>query len=204
MTESGLVVIVVDVQADFTQRYEGSLPVPGTDERYLEAVLTATRAYVQNGIPVICTRDYHPHTHTSFCSNHPGKEPFDRILVDSVEQTLWPAHCVQTTPGAELLIPKDLVSHVIDKGTNPLWDSYSAFQDDGGNDTGLQRVLKDFRARDLVIYGLATDYCVKMTALHALERGYNVRVRIDLCRGVIPEGTEAAVSDMKRAGAVLE
>ncbi len=204
MAGSRTVVIVVDVQADFTQQHIGALPVPGTDQGYLDDVLAATRAYVQDGNPVICTRDYHPESHISFCSSHPGKNPFDRICVGAVEQTLWPPHCVQMTPGAQILIPQEFVTRIIDKGTHPQWDSYSAFQDDGGKDTGLQELLAELGAQGLIIYGLATDYCVKMTALHALERGYHVRIRTDLCRGVTPEGAAESLEQLKRAGAVLE
>ncbi len=108
-----------------------------------------------------------------------------------------------STPGAEILIPDDLITSVISTGAHSRFESYSGFRDDGGNDTGLQGELQRLGVKDLIIYGLATDYCVKATVLHALELNYRVKLLLDLSRGVAPDTTRAAIDDMKAAGAEI-
>jgi nicotinamidase/pyrazinamidase len=197
-------VIVVDVQADFTEYRNGSLAVPGTDQTYLEEVTRATRQYKEMGLPIIATMDHHPPDHVSFYTNHPGAKPFDVIHVGQLEQVLWPPHCVQGTPGAEILIPSELFTRVVQTGSRPEFDSYSGFRDDGGNDTGLKAVLETLGAKRLIIFGLATDYCVRATVLHALEEGFRVKLVLRLSKGITPEGTRAAVEEMRERGAVIE
>ncbi len=197
-------VIVVDLQADFTELHKGVLAAPGTDQGYLDVVIAATKGYSNNGFPVICTQDHHPADHVSFYTKHPGRKAFDKILIDGIEQTLWPPHCVQGTAGAQILLPSDLITKVVAKGTDSRFDSYSGFRDDGGNETVLQAVLERFRAQELIIYGLATDYCVRYTVLDALDRGFRVRVRTDLCRGVGRDSSDSAILEMGRSGAIIE
>jgi len=197
-------VIVADVQADFTQHWNGALAVPGTDARYLEKVVAETREFKSRSYAIIATRDHHPSDHVSFFTTHPGTNPLDVIVVNGRRQVLWPPHCVQDTPGARILLPSDVMTFVISKGMLSNFDSYSAFRDDGGNDTGLQQVLEQLGVRDVVVYGLAVDYCVKATALHALEHGYRVKVLLDLSRGVAADTTLGAIREMKAAGAVID
>jgi len=197
-------IVVVDVQADFTELNHGTLSVPGTDQGYLDSVIACTKGYSEKGYPVVCTQDYHPADHVSFYTNHPGRKAFHRVLLGSIEQTLWPPHCIQGTAGARLLLPDEIMSMVIHKGTRSGFDSYSGFRDDGGHETYLQTVLEEFAAGELVIYGLATDYCVRYTVLDALNRGFEVRLRTDLCRGVSRSTSEQAVNEMCKAGAIIE
>ncbi len=197
-------IVVVDVQADFTELYQGTLAVPGTGEAYLTKVIKATKDYADKGYPIICTQDYHPPDHVSFYTNHAGTRPFDKISLGEIEQTLWPPHCIQETAGAQLLVPDEIIYTRILKGVRSNFDSYSGFRDDGGLDTDLQAVLEGLGAKELVIYGLATDYCVRHTVLDGLHRGFKVRLRTDLCRGVSVESTEKAIKEMTHAGAIIE
>jgi nicotinamidase/pyrazinamidase len=197
-------VVAVDVQADFTEFRSGSLVVPGTDDGYVREVIEATKEFKSKGMPIVATMDNHPADHVSFFTNHPGSKAFDVVRIGDLEQVLWPPHCVQKTSGAEILIPRDLITTVVETGTRRVYDCYSGFRDDGGNDTGLKAVLKDLGAKRLIVYGLATDVCVRATVLHALEEGFEVKLLLNLSRGITPEGTQAAVEDMRAAGAVIE
>ena len=192
-TDKNTGVIVVDLQADFTELKSGSLAVPATDADYIEAVETATRGFLNQGRCLYFTQDWHPPDHVSLSSNHPGTRPFQVIEIEGRLQVMWPPHCVQNTPGAEILIRPEGPSKTIRKGMNPKFDSYSGFADDGGHKTGLDRLLRRDGIKKLIIYGLATDYCVKATALDAITAGYRVEVMAALCRGVSADSTENAL-----------
>ncbi|MBI4966058.1 MAG: isochorismatase family protein [Desulfomonile tiedjei] len=197
-------VIVVDFQADFTELRNGALAVPDTGAEYVDEVISRTSAFKKSGLPVLATRDYHPPDHISFFTSHPGTIPLDVIETYGHDQVLWPPHCVQGTPGAEILLPPDLISAVVSTGDQPDAESYSGFRDDLGRDTGLKGLLEDLGAKDLIVYGLATDYCVQATVMHAREEGYEVTLVKGLSRGITPEGTEAALEEMKAAGVRIE
>jgi len=120
-------------------------------------------------------------------------------------QILWPVHCVQNTPGAALASGIDVGSRmkIFQKGTDPAIDSYSGFFDNGHRkSTGLGEFLKQEKVRDVFVCGLATDYCVKFTALDARDQGFEVFLIEDACRGVNlkPGDVDAAVDEMRRAG----
>jgi nicotinamidase/pyrazinamidase len=197
------VVIVVDLQADFTELHNGALAVPETGQDYVRDVIERTREFKREGIPVVATRDWHPADHVSFFTSHPGAKPLDVVRVGDLDQTLWPPHCVQGTPGAEILVPADLITEVISTGNRREYDSYSSFEDDGGADTGLKATLEKLGAKRLMIYGLATDYCVRSTVIHALQAGFEVTFDLGLSRGITLETAQAAVQEMKRSGAVV-
>jgi nicotinamidase/pyrazinamidase len=196
-------VIVVDVQADFTETKSGALAVPGTDNRYVDAVQKASRRYVEQGLAVYLTQDWHPADHISFYTNHPGTEPFQVIEIKGRPQVMWPPHCVQNTPGAEFVITVKGSTKTVRKGADPQFDSYSGFADDGGRKTELDNLLRLGGIKKLIIYGLATDYCVKATVLDALGAGYQVELVLNLCRGVSPETTKSAIQEMKAQGATI-
>jgi nicotinamidase/pyrazinamidase len=124
--------------------------------------------------------------------------------VEGREQVLWPPHCVQESPGAEILLPAELITKVVSKGETPESESYSGFRDDSGRDTGLKGFLEELGVKDLIIYGLATDYCVQATVMHAREEGYTVTLLKSLSKGITPEGTDAAIEEMKAAGVKIE
>jgi nicotinamidase/pyrazinamidase len=197
-------VVVVDVQGDFTTAHKGSLAVGGSDEAYLQQVVKATQELKAAGLPIYATQDWHPKDHMSFAANHQGKKPFEAIeLAEGRTQVLWPVHCVQGSKGAEILLPADMFTKVVQKGKDSKFDSYSGFQDDGGAKTEMDQVLKQAGIKTLVVYGIATDYCVKATVMDGLKAGYQVVVIQDLCRGVAPDTSKAAWKEMQDAGAKL-
>jgi nicotinamidase/pyrazinamidase len=196
-------VIVVDVQGDFTKLKNGSLAVEGTDEAYIKAVEKNTKKLKESDFPIFATQDWHPANHTSFFTNHKDKNAFDVIKLHGKDQILWPSHCVQNTPGAEILLDKKLFKVIVKKGMDPQYDSYSGFQDDGGKKTDMDKLLKRNQIKKLVLYGIATDYCVRATALDAVALGYKVILIKNLSRGVAPDTTLMAIEEMKSKGIVV-
>jgi nicotinamidase/pyrazinamidase len=195
--------IVVDIQGDFTQLMSGPLAVPGTGLDYLNKISKAIDQLKGLGIPVWASQDWHPADHISFYTNHAGKKAFDRISLEGKEQVLWPPHCVQETLGAELLIDPSSFKGIVQKGRDRRYDSYSCFEDDAGQETELDGILKDQGIKKLVIFGIATDYCVRWTTLDGKKRGYGMVVIQSLCRGVDPGATAQALKEIKGKGAVL-
>ena len=190
--------IVVDIQNDFIPG--GALAVPGGDEVIPVVNRLQTRFEL-----IVATRDWHPHDHGSFAANHPGKRVGDSIELGGLQQTLWPVHCVQNTPGADFApgLNGDRWAKVVVKGTDPDIDSYSGFYDNGHRmATGLGDFLKQKRVSTVFVAGLATDYCIKFTALDARALGFATFVVRDCCRGVDlnPGDVEGAVDEMRAAG----
>jgi nicotinamidase/pyrazinamidase len=196
-------VIVVDVQADFTELKSGSLAVPGTDVQYISTVQRSTQRFIQQGLRLYFTQDWHPADHVSFFTNNPGTEPLQVKEIGGRPQVMWPPHCVQETTGAMILITADGPARTVQKGMDPKFDSYSGFADDGGHKTDLNNLLQKDGIKKVMVYGLATDYCVKATALDAIEAGYRVDLILDLCRGVSPDTTVSALEEMKAKGAAI-
>jgi len=193
--------IIVDLQNDFLP--DGVLPVPRGDE-----VIQLANELQGRFELVVATQDWHPPDHGSFATNYPGKKPGDRIMLDGIEQILWPVHCVQNTRGAEFAAAFDTsrITHVFHKGIDPRIDSYSTFFDNAHRrHTGLAHYLQKRGIKDIYLMGLALDYCVKYSTLDARELGLNTRVILDGCRGIglEPGDIDRAVDEMKRAGAIL-
>jgi nicotinamidase/pyrazinamidase len=196
-------VIVVDIQGDFTKLKNGSLAVEGTDEAYIKAAEENTKKLKEAGFPIYATQDWHPANHASFFTNHKGKKAFDVIKLHGKDQVLWPPHCVQKTPGAEILLDKKLFTAVVKKGMDSKYDSYSGFQDDGGKKTHMDKLLKKDNIKKVVVYGIATDYCVRATALDAVAAGYKVIMIKNLSKGVAPDTSQKAMDEMKAKGIVI-
>ncbi len=198
--EGHMAAIVVDMQGDFTTMKKGSLAVAGTDEAFVKKVENATKELASHGFVIFATQDWHPAEHVSFHVNHDGKKPFDVIEVNGKPQVLWPVHCVQGTENARILVDNNLFMAVVKKGKDHRYDSYSGFQDDGGAKTEMAKILKRNGIQKVVVYGIATDYCVKATAVDAKNAGFKVIVVEDLCKGVAPETTKKAFEEMAAAG----
>ena len=196
-------VIVTDIQGDFTELKHGSLAVKGTDQRFLDRVLTATKMLKEKGVAIFATQDWHPSNHISFFTTYPGKKAFEVISRNGKEQILWPPHCVQSSEGAKILLDKKLFDAIVHKGTELEFESYSGFHDDGGNQTPLHRILQAGGIERVILYGIATDYCVRATSLDALALGYQVVMVKDLSRGVAPETTNHALEEMKQRGVIV-
>lgn len=194
--------ILVDIQNDFCPG--GALAVPDGD-----AVVQIANRLQPLFEVVVATQDWHPPDHVSFAANHPGRKPGEVISLDGAPQVLWPAHCVQGSPGASFHpnLSGNRVSGIVRKGTDPTIDSYSGFFDNGHNrSTGLAGLLRERAVRRLYLVGLATDYCVRYTALHGVREGFEVTVLLDGCRGVElnPGDVTAAVREMRAAGIRIE
>ncbi|MBW1689836.1 MAG: bifunctional nicotinamidase/pyrazinamidase [Deltaproteobacteria bacterium] len=196
-------VIVVDVQGDFTTLKKGSLAVNGTDKAFIDKVRKATETLSREGYPIFATQDWHPGDHISFYTNHAGKKAFDVINIEGRTQVLWPPHCVQGTENARILVDNNLFRAVVQKGRDTRYDSYSGFMDDGGHKTEMNQILKRNGIQKLVVYGIATDYCVRATALDAKDAGYKVIVIEGLCKGVAPDTTEKALKEMDEKGIMI-
>ncbi len=193
--------IIVDLQNDFLPG--GALAVPHGDE-----VIPVANKLQRHFNLLLATQDWHPPNHGSFATNHPGKKPGDRIMLDGIEQILWPVHCVQNTHGADFAPSFDTsrIAHVFHKGIDPLIDSYSTFFDNAHRrKTGLGEYLKERSINDIYLLGLALDYCVKYSALDARQFGFNTHIILDGCRGIEldPGDLDRAIDEMKRAGAIL-
>lgn len=190
--------IIVDLQPDFLPG--GPLGVSGGDE-IVEPVL----ALMDRFEVVVATQDWHPAEHGSFAANHPGRAPGECVDLDGLEQILWPTHCVQGTPGAALVPALEArrgdLDAVFQKGTEPRIDSYSGFFDNGKRKpTGLGAWLRERGVEEVWVCGLALDYCVKFTALDALDLGLRTTLIRDATRAV-----ELAAGDGERAiAAILE
>ena len=196
-------VIVVDMQGDFTTWKKGSLAVDGTDQDFVAKVEKTTVMLKEKGYPIFATQDWHPADHVSFFSNHAGKKPFEAIQLEGRTQVLWPPHCVQETQNAEILLDNDLFVAIVKKGKDKRYDSYSGFQDDGGAKTEMNTILKEKGVKEVIVYGIATDYCVKATAIDAADAGYKVTVVEGLSKGVAPDTTAKALDEMKAKGIIL-
>ena len=193
-------VVLVDVQGDFTVWKKGSLGVAGSDRAYVRRVKAALYDLKKKGLDIYATQDWHPKNHLSFFTNHPGKKPFEVIKLHGQDQVLWPPHCVQCTENAEILVDKSLFKLVVQKGMLMDWDSYSGFYVGGGTKTILEGALKKEGVDKLLMFGIATDYCVKNTAVDGAKLGFEVTVVTDLCRGVDPKTSDRAIEDMPAAG----
>ncbi|WP_456325069.1 bifunctional nicotinamidase/pyrazinamidase [Desulfonauticus submarinus] len=189
--------LLIDIQNDFCQN--GALPVPKGDE-----VVPVANALMNKFNLVVATQDWHPKGHISFASTH-NKNPGDIIYINGIMQILWPDHCIQNSKGADFHphLNRQKITEVVYKGTDPLIDSYSGFFDNAKQkQTKLDDFLKKHNIKKIFLVGLATDYCVKFTALDGVDLGYETYVIIDGCRAVNinPQDEEKAIQEMKARG----
>jgi nicotinamidase/pyrazinamidase len=191
------VLVVTDVQNCFLPG--GTLPVPEGD-KIIPVINRLAPAFRH----VVITQDWHTKGHISFASTHPGKKPFETVQLPYGTQVLWPDHCIQGTPDAELA--KELrIPHaqlVIRKGYRQHVDSYSAFLEaDRKAMTGLTGYLKERGLKNVYFVGLATDFCVAWSALDAKRAGFGASVIEDATRGIDAGGSLGkAWADMTAAG----
>ncbi|ASJ16556.1 nicotinamidase [Thermococcus chitonophagus] len=168
--------IIVDMQRDFMPG--GALPVPDGD-KIIPKVNEYIKKFREKGALIVATRDWHPENHISF-RERGGP---------------WPKHCVQNTPGAEFVVdlPEDAV--IISKATDPDKEAYSGFEG-----TNLAGILKEKGVKRVYICGVATEYCVRATALDAVKHGFEVYLLKDAVKGITPEGEEKALKEMEEKG----
>lgn len=194
--------VLVDLQPDFMPG--GALAVrEGAD------VLDPIRRLLKRDLfsLYVATQDWHPRGHVSFASSHPGRRPFDVMTVHGHEQILWPDHCVQGTPGAQLHpdMPWEQVSAIIRKGVEADVDSYSGFRNNWNASgdrppTGLAGYLRERGIRDVFIGGLTRDFCAKWSAEDAAAEGFRTTVFWDLTRPVDPASDPRVRADLEAIG----
>lgn len=195
--------LIVDVQNGFCAN--GNLPVPGGDA----VVPVINRLMAEGGYDlIVASQDWHPPDHKSFASQHPGKKPFEMGSLRGRPQVMWPDHCVQGSRDAELHpeLDRNRIHLVQRKGEDRETDSYSAFRDNHAErTTGLDAELKRHGIEQLDVCGLATDYCVKFSALDAVAMlpGVKVRVIENASRGITPEGVKSAYEELRQAGVAV-
>ena len=194
--------LLIDIQNDFLPG--GALAVQKGDE-----VIAVANRRMPDYPLVVATQDWHPANHGSFASQHPDLQPGDVTKLDGLEQILWPDHCVQGTPGAEFAPALNTggIDRVIQKGTDRNLDSYSGFFDNARRKaTDLEDYLRRQGVDEVHLMGLATDYCVKFTALDASRQGFETVVLTEGIRGVeLRKGDcQRALHEMKEAGIVID
>jgi nicotinamidase/pyrazinamidase len=193
--------LLVDIQNDF-------LPGGALAVNEGNTIIPIVNQLVTKFDLVVATQDWHPTNHESFASNHSGGQVGQVIDLHGLTQVLWPDHCIQNTRGAEFSseLDTETVQKIFRKGTDPTVDSYSGFYDnDHRNDTGLGTYLREKEVDQLYVVGLATDYCVKFTALDAAALGFETTVITDAVRAVNldPNDGNKALQEMKQSGVRL-
>lgn len=195
------ILLLIDIQNDFLPG--GALAVPYGDE-----IISIANQWISKSDffdQVIATQDWHPKNHKSFASNHVGKSVGDVIDLNGTNQVLWPNHCVQNTEGAKISHKLNLekIQRIFQKGANPEIDSYSGFFDnDHKSSTGLGAYLKEIGVTDVYLMGLATDYCVKFSALDCVGLGFKTHLIEAGCRGIDlnPGDVQRSLEEMEVAG----
>ncbi|WP_045393291.1 bifunctional nicotinamidase/pyrazinamidase [Falsirhodobacter sp. alg1] len=190
--------IVIDMQPDFCPG--GALAVAGGDD-----IVAPINAMMDRFGIVVATQDWHPADHSSFADVQ-GQPPYSQMEMPYGPQVLWPRHCVQGTLGATLhpKLRSDRADLILRKGFRPEIDSYSAFfENDRVTPTGLDGYLRNRGVTDLVLCGLATDFCVAYSAMDAAKAGYRVRVAMNACRAIDLNGSLALACDAMRASGVI-
>ena len=192
------VLIIVDLQNDFCKG--GALEVKNSDAAIPIANLLMPKFDI-----VVATQNWYPANHGSFAANHLWRKPGQVINLNGLQQVLRTLHCVQNSFGA--MFHKELnteeVHKIIQKGTDPEVDAYSGFYDNGRKkQTELTDYLSSKNVDEVFVMGLATDYCVKFTALDAVSLGYKTYLIEDGSWGVnLTEGdVNQAILEMKNAG----
>ena len=192
--------VVIDVQNDFCA--SGALAVPQGG-----AIVSGINDLMHRFDVRVLTQDWHPAGHSSFASSHPEKAAYDTVQMPYGSQILWPDHCVQGTEGAAFHpdLKTDRADLVLRKGFRPEIDSYSAFfENDHETPTGLAGYLRTRNVQNLTLVGLATDFCVFFSAIDAAALGFDVSVRLPLCRAINLDGSlERALAAMRAQNVTL-
>lgn len=190
--------LLIDIQNDFLPG--GALAVPEGDQ-----IVPVVNAIQPRFDLVVATQDWHPADHGSFARQHADRAVGEVIDLHGLPQILWPAHCVQETQGADFppALDRSRWARIFQKGTDGEIDSYSGFYDNGHRKaTGLGDYLRAQGVTEVYLAGLATDYCVKFTALDARQLGFRTHLIADACRGVNLQAgdVERAIAEMEAAG----
>jgi len=191
------ILLLVDPLNDFADK-KGSLYVPDGEKiiPFINELMNDEKFD-----KIILIQDWHPENHKSFASNN-NAELFSIKEVNGIEQVMWPKHCVQNTWGAEPHTDLNIKwDHIVRKGKNLEIDSYSAFyENDGLTKTDIFELFRNLKIRssdDIYIVGLATEYCVKYTAIDAKKNHDNVYLFEKGIAGINATDVKSAISEMK-------
>ncbi len=191
--------LLVDIQVDFLPG--GALAVPRGDE-----IIPVVNRIQERFELVVATQDWHPAGHVSFASSHPGRKEYEAIVVDGIEQILWPDHCVQGSRGAEFvpLFNTNRVEAIVRKGTDPRIDSYSTFYDNARRkSTGLEGYLNWKKVDRIFLAGLAADFCVSYSVMDALAMGFGAVIIEDATRAISEDGFKSAKKAIQAKGGTI-
>lgn len=211
--------IVVDMQHDFCSP-DGSLSVKDA----LQILPLVNKLLSSDAFAIkVATKDWHPQNHISFASNHPApnNKPFESFIEmtnlvankphETMQQRLWPDHCVQGSKGAELLpdLDRSKIDLIVEKGMDERVEMYSGFSDSFGNLTAgkggvshdLAQILREKGVTEVYCVGIAGDYCVNYTALDAAKAGFKTYV-IEEGQKCVDSGMWPQIKDGFKAGKV--
>ena len=190
--------IIVDVQNDFVN---GNLAVKDAETIIPELNRLIDLADSRDDMIIIGTKDSHPNKHSSFASTH-GVEPFTEVKGIGV---VWPDHCVEGSEGWRLHpdLKSQRISAIVLKGRDKDVDSYSGFKDANGKLTELDSILKDNEVNEIFICGLATDYCVKATAIDGAQLGYKTHLVKKAHKPVFPDKLDETLIDIALGGVIV-
>jgi nicotinamidase/pyrazinamidase len=178
--------LLIDIQNDFLPG--GALAVAKGDE-----IIQIVNGLQPKFDLIVATQDWHPKDHKSFASQHKGKNVFEVIDLDGLQQVLWLDHCIQGTPGAEFSdkLEMNKVEAIFRKGTDSHIDSYSGFYDNGHRKTtGLAHYFRGKNVTEVYIAGLAADYCVYYSVKDSLHEGFKTFFIEDATRAINAEAFE--------------
>jgi nicotinamidase/pyrazinamidase len=199
--------LIVDMQPDFMPG--GALPVQTESGAIEDELIAPIGALMNAGLFAVqvATQDWHPPGHKSFASAHHGKRPFETITLNGQQQILWPDHCLQGSPGAQLhsALPTERLVSIIRKGADPETDSYSGLRDNRNPNgerppTGLGGYLRERGVDSVFCCGLARDVCVRWTARDAAEEGFSTHFIWDLTRPVDPANDDEVRTELESKG----
>ena len=189
--------LMIDIQNDFCPG--GALAVNDGD-----AIVSNVNEMQMHYPVLVLTQDWHPADHSSFAQNHQGGETFAMIEMPYGDQILWPTHCVQGSSGAQFheSLNTQKADLILRKGFRSHIDSYSAFfENDQKTKTGLAGYLRERGIDQVVLTGLATDFCVYYSAMDAKKSGFGVKLVTNACRAIDMDGSlDAAMEAMKSVG----
>ncbi|KAL7317871.1 hypothetical protein PS15m_004171 [Mucor circinelloides] len=200
--------VLVDIQNDFLEG--GSLAVADSNSILQPVNSLIKQVKAKNGL-IIATKDWHPQDHVSFASNNPDKKVFEtkEIEYEGVKgmQVMWPDHCVQNSFGSEISkqIDEKDIDFIVHKGMNNRVDSYSAFADNNYSEiTSLAKILYQNHIDNVIIVGIATDYCVRWTCLDAIKFGFKTILVKECTKPVDPQHFETTLSELESKGVSIQ
>lgn len=209
-------ILAIDMQNTFANSTLGELPIPGADNIFgSTSILMEFLEKIRMNPIKVASQDWHPLNHISIATDErPAFSQFEYNLTIpkhnknfTMTQTAWPSHGIANTFGAELDHRFNSTGFkVFKKGTKSIIDSYSAFGDELGGlveDTGLHTYFQSENVITVMVFGLATDYCVKYTIKDAFRLGYKIILFLPGSAGITPEGVNSTIELVEKNGGLV-